>query len=52
LEYLFGQGLFINQRMADLRKPNANAIGSSRKKTTSDRVLYDASVAYFNWKKT
>ena len=45
-----GQGLFINQRMADLKKAKF-----FKEQTFADReilinqILYDASIAYFNW---
>lgn len=45
-----GQGLFINQRMADLKKAKL-----FREQTVADReilvnqILFDASLAYFNW---
>lgn len=45
-----GQGLFINKRMADLKKAKF-----FREQTKADReilvnqILYDASLAYFNW---
>ena len=45
-----GQGLFINQRMADLKKAKF-----FREQTVADReilvnqILFDASLAYFNW---
>lgn len=45
-----GQGFFINQRMADLRKAKF-----FREQTVADReilinqILFDASLAYFNW---
>lgn len=45
-----GQGLFINERMADLKKAKF-----FRDQTAADReilinqILFDASVAYFNW---
>ncbi len=45
-----GQGLFINQRMADLKKAKF-----FREQSIADReilvnqILYDASLAYFNW---
>ena len=45
-----GQGLFINERMADLKKAKY-----FRDQTAADReilinqILFDASVAYFNW---
>ena len=46
-----GQGLFINQRMADLRKAKIQIqLSNSERKLSAVAVLYDASVAYFNWK--
>lgn len=45
-----GQGLFINKRMADLKKAKF-----FKEQTIADReilinqILYDASIAYFNW---
>ena len=48
-----GQGLFINQRMADLQKAKINiTLGKQLQKLEAIEVLYDASIAYFNWKKT
>ncbi|MCG9791417.1 TolC family protein [Flavobacterium algicola] len=45
-----GQGLFINQRMADLRKSKMQLqLGQAERKLQAVAVLYDASVAYFNW---
>jgi len=47
-----GQGLFINQRMADLRKAKLQInLSKSEQKLQAIVVLYEASVAYFNWKK-
>ncbi|RKR09384.1 outer membrane protein TolC [Flavobacterium sp. 90] len=47
-----GQGLFINQRMADLRKAKIQIkLSESERKLQAVSVLYDASLAYFNWKK-
>lgn len=47
-----GQGLFINQRMADLRKAKLQIqLSQSVRKLDAILVLYDASIAYFNWKK-
>lgn len=47
-----GQGLFINQRMADLRKAKLQInLTRSEQKLEAIIVLYDASVAYFEWKK-
>ena len=45
-----GQGLFINQRMADLRKAKMQIrLSQAERKLNAIAVLYDASVAYFNW---
>ncbi len=47
-----GQGLLINQRMADLRKAKIQMqLSQSERKLQAIAVLYDASLAYFNWKK-
>ncbi|MDI9257777.1 TolC family protein [Flavobacterium sedimenticola] len=47
-----GQGLFINQRMADLRKAKIQVkLSQAERNLTAVSVLYDASVAYFNWKR-
>jgi outer membrane protein TolC len=47
-----GQGLFINQRMADLRKAKIQLqLSQAERKLQAIAVLYDASVAYFNWKR-
>ena len=47
-----GQGLFINQRMADVRKAKLQMkLSQSERKLQAITVLYDASLAYFNWKK-
>jgi outer membrane protein TolC len=47
-----GQGLLINQRMADLRKAKIQIkLSQAERKLQAIEVLYDASVAYFNWKK-
>jgi outer membrane protein TolC len=47
-----GQGLFINQRMADVRKAKIQMqLSQAERKLQAIAVLYDASVAYFNWKK-
>ncbi len=48
-----GQGLFINQRMADLRKAKMQIrLSQAERKLNAIAVLYDASVAYFNWKRS
>ncbi len=47
-----GQGLFINQRMADLRKAKIQLkLSQAERKLQAIVVLYDASIAYFNWKR-
>jgi outer membrane protein TolC len=47
-----GQGLLINQRMADVRKAKMQLkLSEAERKLQAIAVLYDASVAYFNWKK-
>ena len=48
-----GQGLFINQRMADLRKAKIQLnLSQAERNLMTVAVLYDASVAYFNWKRS
>ena len=48
-----GQGLLINQRMADLRKAKIQMqLSQSERKLNAIEILHDASIAYFNWKKT
>jgi outer membrane protein TolC len=47
-----GQGLLINQRMADLRKAKLQVkLSDAERKLQAIQILYDASVAYFSWKK-
>jgi outer membrane protein TolC len=47
-----GQGFFINQRMADLRKAKIQIqLSQAERKLQAITVLYDASLTYFNWKK-
>lgn len=47
-----GQGLLINQRMADLQKAKIQVkLSQAEQKLEAIAVLYDASAAYFNWKK-
>ncbi len=47
-----GQGLLINQRMTDLRKAKLQIkLSNEERKLQAILVLYDASLAYFNWKK-
>lgn len=46
------QGLLINQRMADLQKAKIQLkLSKSLQKLEAINVLYDAAIAYFNWKK-
>lgn len=48
-----GQGLLINQRMADIRKAKIQMqLSQSERKIQAIGILYEASIAYFNWKKT
>ncbi len=47
-----GQGLFINQRMADLRKAKIQVqLSQAERKLEAIKILADAAVAYFNWKR-
>lgn len=47
-----GQGLLINQRMADVRKAKIQIkLSQAERKLQATQVLYEASVAYFNWKR-
>ncbi len=47
-----GQGLLINQRMADLQKAKMQIkLSQAERKLQAIAVLYEASVVYFNWKK-
>ncbi|WP_026707666.1 TolC family protein [Flavobacterium frigidarium] len=47
------QGLLINQRMADVRKAKIQLqLSQAEQKLQAIEVLYDASVAYFSWRKT
>lgn len=47
-----GQGLFINQRMSDVQKAKLQIqLSKSERKLQAIAILYDASLAYFNWKK-
>ena len=47
-----GQGLLINERMADVRKAKMQMqLSQAERKLQAIIVLYDASLAYFNWKK-
>lgn len=47
-----GQGLFINQRMADLRSAKLQLIvNEAERKLEAIEVLHKASLAYFEWKR-
>mgnify|MGYP003608529195 CR=1 FL=1 len=47
-----GQGLLINQRMADVSKAKIQLkLSTAERQLEAISVLYDASLAYFNWKK-
>ena len=48
-----GQGLFINERMANLRKAKTQLnLSKAEQKLEAIAILHDAAVAYFEWKKT
>jgi outer membrane protein TolC len=48
-----GQGLFINQRMADLRKAKiAQNLNAAERNLQAIEVLYEASISYINWKRS
>jgi len=48
-----GQGLLINERMANLRKAKIQLqLSQAERKIEAVGILYEASIAYFNWKKT
>jgi outer membrane protein TolC len=48
-----GQGLFINQRMADLRKAKiAQNLNAAERNLQAIEVLYEASNSYINWKRS
>ena len=47
-----GQGLLINQRMADLSKAKIQLkLSQVQRQLQAISVLYDASISYFNWKR-
>ncbi len=47
-----GQGLLINQRISDLKKTKLQIkLSNEERKLQAILILYDASLAYFNWKK-
>lgn len=48
-----GQGLFINQRMADVREGKLQIqMSDAQRKLRAIEVLYKASEAYFDWKRS
>jgi outer membrane protein TolC len=48
-----GQGLFINQRMADLRKAKITRnLNVAERNLQAVEVIYEASVSYVNWKRS
>ncbi|MFL9845524.1 TolC family protein [Flavobacterium rhizosphaerae] len=48
-----GNGLFINDRMADVQKGKLQlSLSEAERKLAATEVLYDAAKAYFEWKKT
>lgn len=48
-----GQGLFINQRMADVRKAKiAMNLNAAERNLEAIEVIYEASVSYMNWKRS
>jgi outer membrane protein TolC len=48
-----GQGLFINQRMADVREGKLQIqLSDAQRKLRAIEVLYKASEAYFEWRKS
>ncbi len=52
INFSLGQGLLINQRMADLRKAKLQVnMSQAEQKLQAVAVIYEASLAYFNWKK-
>jgi outer membrane protein TolC len=47
-----GQGLLINQRMADIRTAKGQVqMSQAQQNLQAIEVLYDAAIAYFDWKK-
>ena len=48
-----GQGLFINQRMADIKKAKiAQNLNRAERNLKAIEVLYDASISHANWKRS
>ncbi|UGS23233.1 TolC family protein [Flavobacterium channae] len=48
-----GQGLFINQRMADIRKAKiVTSLNTAERNLKAVEVIHDAAISYFNWKRS
>lgn len=48
-----GQGLFINQRMADIRKAKiARNLNTAERNLQAVEVIYNAAVSYIHWKRS
>lgn len=48
-----GQGLFINQRMADIRKAKiARNLNAAERNLQAIEIIYEAAVSYMNWKRS
>mgnify|MGYP006139564435 FL=1 len=48
-----GQGLFINQRMADIRKAKISRnLNIAERNLQAVEVIHDAAISYFNWKRS
>ena len=48
-----GQGLFINQRMADVRKAKiARNLNAAERNLQAIEIIYEAAVSYMNWKRS
>ena len=48
-----GQGLFINQRMADIRKAKiARNLNPAERNLQAIEIIYEAAVSYMNWKRS
>ncbi|WRH74516.1 MAG: TolC family protein [Flavobacterium sp.] len=48
-----GQGLFINQRMTDIRKAKiARNLNAAERNLQAIEIIYEAAVSYMNWKRS
>ena len=48
-----GQGLFINQRMADIKKAKiARNLNAAERNLQAIEIIYEAAVSYMNWKRS